>query len=137
MIAVNVIEGACEMMAKKIGMKENTLTLLYALDDGKAHSQKEICKEWLIPKTTLNTIVKECIENEYIFFDNEARKKEKDIRLTEKGRIYANEMLEKIHGAERRAMEKTFFGESDDFSEKLKDFSLNLENEARSFFDEQ
>ena len=61
MISINVITGIYSLMAKKIGIKENTLTLLYALDDGKTHSQIEISREWLIPKTTLNTIVKECV----------------------------------------------------------------------------
>lgn len=30
------------------------------------HFQKEISEEWLIPRSTLNTIVKECIEKELI-----------------------------------------------------------------------
>lgn len=84
MISVNVIDGICDIMAKKAGMKMNTLALLYALDDGKAHSQREICEKWLIPKTTLNTIVKECIEEGYIYLNADKGKKEKEICLTKK-----------------------------------------------------
>ena len=58
-IAINSMDGAYEMISRKIGVKENTMILLYALDDGRPHTQKEICEEWLIPKTTLNTIVRE------------------------------------------------------------------------------
>ncbi|MCQ4991523.1 MarR family transcriptional regulator, partial [[Clostridium] symbiosum] len=66
MVSVNVIDGIYAMGAKKIGIKDNSLSLLYVLDDGKPHSQKEICEYWLIPKTTLNTIVKECVNAGYI-----------------------------------------------------------------------
>lgn len=58
-IAINSMDAAYEMISRKIGVKENTMILLYALDDGRPHTQKEICEEWLIPKTTLNTIVRE------------------------------------------------------------------------------
>ena len=61
MICVNVIEGIYSRMAKALGVKENTLVFFYALDDGRAHSQKQICDEWFIPRSTLNTIVKECV----------------------------------------------------------------------------
>ena len=39
----------------RIGVKASELWLLYALDDGAPHSQKQICQEWGLPKTTLNT----------------------------------------------------------------------------------
>ena len=77
MICVNVIDGVFAMGAKKIGVKANMLSLLYALDDGRPHTQKEICEHWLIPKTTINTIVRECIGDGYIVLQGgtEERKK--------------------------------------------------------------
>ena len=65
MICVNVIGGIYDSIAKKTGVKESVLTLLYALDDGAAHFQKEICEEWFIPKTTLNTVIREFVEKGY------------------------------------------------------------------------
>ena len=50
MIAVNSIDGMYDMGAKWSGVKSNTLTLLYALDDDKPHTQKSVYQEWLIPK---------------------------------------------------------------------------------------
>ena len=44
---------------RKVGIKENLLALLYALSDGGHYTQKQICEEWLIPKTTINTLIKE------------------------------------------------------------------------------
>ena len=37
--------------------KDNSLLLYYVLSDEKAHSQKEISEEWMVPRTTLNTAV--------------------------------------------------------------------------------
>lgn len=51
---------------RKLGVKGNALALLYALNDGRAHSQKQISEDWLIPKTTINTIVKEFTDIGYV-----------------------------------------------------------------------
>lgn len=58
MVATNKIDGVYYYFAKRLGLKENEFFFLYALSDGKPHTQKEICDLWLIPKTTLNTVVR-------------------------------------------------------------------------------
>lgn len=136
MIAVNVIEGAYEMIAQKTGVKENTLALFYALDDGKPHSQKKICEEWLIPKTTLNTIVKECVENGYIVLNADHHKKEKEICLTERGKEYAKAILDQVYNLEEAAMKRTLKAASPEFIQALEQFTANLKDEARNFTDE-
>ena len=40
--------------AKKSEIKENEMWILYALNDMKEHSQKEISKTWEIPRSTIN-----------------------------------------------------------------------------------
>ena len=42
-------------VAKKSGVKPNLMWILYALNDGKSHSQKEISVSWDIPITTINS----------------------------------------------------------------------------------
>lgn len=133
MISVNVIDGIYEMIAKKIGIKENTLALLYALDDGKSHSQKEICEEWLIPRTTLNTIVKECVESGYVFLDTDHRKKEKEVCLTEKGQKYASDVLHQVYALEETAMKQTLEKVSAEFIDELELFTSNLKNAVGDF----
>ena len=53
MIASNMLDGIYARMARKLGIKDNTLALLYALDDGAPHSQIEICRQWMIPNTAI------------------------------------------------------------------------------------
>lgn len=129
MIAVNQVEGLYYSAAKKNGVKENTLTLLYALDDGKSHSQKQICEEWFIPRTTINTVVKECVEAGYITLVNEEHSKEKKVAITDKGKIYVQTVLQEVYQAEQNAMTETLKEFSPDFVKALEQFVQHLQNE--------
>lgn len=133
MIAINAIDGTYDLIAKKIGIKENTLALLYALDDGEPHSQKVVCEEWMIPKTTINTIVRECIDQGYVYLHANQRKKEKEICLTERGREYARRILEQVYELEEAAMEQTLAGSSTEFVGALEVFMTHLRLGARNF----
>lgn len=136
MIAVNVIDGIYEKLSKTLGVKENTLVLLYALDDGKPHTQKELCENWLMPKTTLNTIVKECVSAGYMVLHSEEGKKEKEICLTEKGRAYAQAVLQKVYRVEAQAMAATLRAATPAFIEGLECFTGQLQQETRHFINE-
>ena len=83
------------------------LALLYALDDGKPHSQKQIYEDWLIPKTTISTIVKELVKEGYITLLAEEESREKTILLTESGKEYTRILLEKFYTTEQEALKNT------------------------------
>lgn len=100
---LNRIDEIYYHAAKTLGTTENMLALLYALNDGQEHTQKQISREWLIPKTTVNTLVQTCVAEGYIRLEQRAR--EKVIRLTERGRRYADALLEPLYAAERAALE--------------------------------
>ena len=129
MLATNKIDGVYYYIAKKMGINENTLAVLYALDDGKPHSQKQICKEWLIPKTTISTIIKELIDAGYVNLVPGKHTKEKTICLTEKGENYVNKILVVVYEAEQRAMERTQKEFSPEFVEAIDRFSDYLYEE--------
>lgn len=99
------MDGAYYMCAKKFGVKENMLDLLYALDDGAPHTQKQICGDWLMPKTTVNTSVKELVAAGCAALLPAEGGREKTIRLTEKGRRLAEEIMGGVHAAEQAALE--------------------------------
>lgn len=103
--ACNKMDGAYYFCGKKLGIKENTLTIIYALEDGHPHSQKQISEEWLIPKTTINTTVKEMMQEGLITFLPGG--KEKAIMLTEQGRQYVRSVLRDINRAEQQALART------------------------------
>ena len=107
MLATNRIDGAYYLLSRKLGVKENILTLLYALDDEETHSQKRICEDWLFPKTTINTIIRELVQAGYVTLCREENGREKRIALTQAGKDYASKMLKGVYQAEQAAMEKT------------------------------
>lgn len=122
-LAENKIDGVYYYLARHLGINENTLALLYALDDGRPHSQKEICEEWLIPKTTINSIVKKMTAQGYITLQTEPHSREKNLILTEQGRERAEQLLGNIYKAEEKAMREALQKYSPEFIEALEYFA--------------
>lgn len=131
MTATNKIDGAYYFLARKLNIKENTLALLYALDDGKAHSQKQISDEWLIPKTTINTTVKELTDAGYLELLPVEHTREKTIKLTESGKIYTNKILKTVYEAENQALTETINKFGTEFVEAFDFFADSLCNEFK------
>lgn len=125
LIALNQIDGIYYYIAKKAGTKGNMIFLLYALSDGQPHSQKQISEEWLIPKTTINTVVKECIQKGYVKV-SALEKKEKKLELTETGKQYTQTILAPLFETEHQALDQTIKNYSPDFIEALEYFSCRL-----------
>ena len=99
--ALYKIDGFYAAYAKDSGVKENLLWVLYALNDGNAHSQKEICESWDLPRTTVNTIVKELEEEGHVTLTQiKGEKRELNLVLTVKGKAYADHLLTNIYQME-------------------------------------
>lgn len=107
--------------------------MLYALNDGKPHLQKEICEHWLVPKTTINTNIRECVNAGYIVLDVSNHTKEKEIRLTVKGQEYTRTIMNQVYELERRDMEKTLASYSPEFVQAIEQFTAYLKEETEHF----
>ena len=127
MISVNRIDGVYYQWARQTGLKENMLSLLYALSDGKSYTQKQICDQWLIPKTTINTVVKECVDKGYIVLWGEPHTKEKAITLTGSGKRYTDSVLQSLKYIENKAYEKTLERYSPEFIAVFEEFANQLQ----------
>ena len=65
------------------------------------HSQKEISTSWDIPITTINTIVKELINDGYVELSHiKGKRREMNIILTKKGVLYSKEILSDLYKIE-------------------------------------
>lgn len=79
----------------------NELWILYALNDGKDHSQKQIAEDWDIPRTTINTIVKDLEKKGYVTMKLlKGERREMSIILTSEGKKYADTKLEYLYKKE-------------------------------------
>ena len=126
MIGVNIIEGSYDEIARRLGIKENLLVLLYALDDGRAHSQVEISRNWMMPKTTLNTIVRECVEKGLVELEHQPHTREKYLWLTPEGQAYGQKILPLVYEAEERAYRAVLQGAEGEFVEGFEAFAQAL-----------
>lgn len=126
-IAIHNLEKLYSEKTPGIGRQSSELWLLYALDDGEPHSQKQVCEEWAFPRATLNTVIKRYEAAGYLTLNPiPGKRREMQICLTQAGRTHADQMLEAVHRAEDRAMEKTLEACSVDFVDMLECFVKHL-----------
>ena len=141
MITINNLSKIYAINTPKIGRQSTELWLMYALDDGKPHSQKQICEEWGFPPTTLNTVTKKCETAGYLTLTLiPGKRREMQICLTESGKIHAKQLLDAVYRAESYAMEETlkrysaeFISVLDYFGQCLK-FSFEQDSEQNNNF---
>ena len=120
MIAFNRIDSLYVDSVRTFGVKGNLFVLFYAIADGKAYSQRQICDDWKLPRTTLNTIVRECVKDGLVELLPRGNT-EKDIHLTPKGRKLADEVFGPIFAAESRVMEPFLKAGALEMMEKMAD----------------
>lgn len=132
--ALNNIDEVYYLNEGKRKFSDAELTVMYVLDDGKPHSQREISQEWLVPKTSVNTIVKRWEKEGLITMVPIAgRRREMHVTLTEAGHKYSNIFLSFLYQAEEQALYKTIEKYSDNFIEVIEFFGACL----KEAFDEE
>lgn len=126
MLSLNRIDEIYYRWGRRVGLKENLLALLYALSDGGHYTQKQISEEWLIPKTTINTLVRECVQSGYIVLRHEPHTREKLLCLTDAGREYTERVLRQLKQAEARAFDETVKKCGPDITRVFEEFADRL-----------
>lgn len=118
--------------AKKSEIKENEMRILYALNDMKEHSQKEISKTWEIPRSTINTITKDLENRKIIELKKiEGERRELIVKLTDKGKEYTDRVLKDLYEIEKRVFDR-ISKKSDQILEDLNSLYQELENEKEN-----
>ena len=126
-LALYNIDEVYYVSEKKKRLSDAELCIMYALDDGQPHSQKEICDEWLVPKTTVNTIAKKWEAQGYLTLTPiPGKSREMHIMLTDAGRDYAKSFMGFLYRAEDIALKKTIEKYSDEFIEAIEFFGASL-----------
>lgn len=116
-------------------LSDAELSVMYALDDGKPHSQKEISREWLVPKTSVNSIVKRWErEGLLTLVPVPGKRREMHIVLTDAGKEYAKGFMGFLYRAEDAALKRTMERYSPEFVDALEFYAACLKE---SFDDEQ
>ena len=123
------IDEAYFLSFNKKRVSRAELCVMYALDDGEFHSQREIAEDWLVPKTSVNTIVKRWEKEGYLTMRAiPGKRREMQIMLTDAGREYAKGFLAFVYEAEQRAIEKTVARYSEEFVDAIEFFGRSIKD---------
>ncbi len=97
------IDGTYDEYGRNSQIKSpNLLWILYALGDGEKHSQRQICDDWAIPRSTANTIVKDLESKGLIGLSPiKGERRELLISLTSSGKEYADNLLSDLYSREK------------------------------------
>ena len=97
-----------EEWAKAHGMSVNSLLLLSAIHEGgKDCTQRKISQRWMIPKQTINMILKEFARKGLVeLFPMQKDKRNKLIRFTQAGDEYADAIISRLRKVELYAIEE-------------------------------
>lgn len=91
--------------AKRYGYNESDLCLFYALYPDFKLTQSEICKEWGLPKSTINTSLKKYEGLGYLTLTSlPNNKKELVVSLTKKGKDNIKDFIENLLKVEEKVM---------------------------------
>lgn len=95
------VDSFYDEFAKKSNVSPALLWVLYALNDGNSHTQIEISTDWKLPKTTVNTVIKEIQKEGYVeLVPIKGKRREMAIVLTEDGKKFADDLLSELYKKE-------------------------------------
>lgn len=99
------INDIYRVWSRKHEIQDTTLFTLYVIDESSPYcTQNEIRDKLSLPKQTVSLILSGLEEKGYILRElNSKDRRNKIVRFTEKGRQYANSILEKLKSAEIEA----------------------------------
>lgn len=90
------------------GLSDNSLLVLSALyEDEDDCTQKKISQRWMIPKQTVNMILKDFEKKGFVSFSTmQEDKRNKIIHLTDAGQEYADNIISELRKAELSVIEE-------------------------------
>lgn len=102
--AIYRLDSFYDEFAKNSGVSPTVLWILYALNDGKKHTQRDICENWCLPKSTVNTAVSELKRDGYVeLIPVKGTRREMTVLLTQNGTEYAENVLSELYEREQTA----------------------------------
>lgn len=116
--------------AKKLGIGYPEMIVLYALTMMDGITQKEISENFGLQKQTVNTVIRNLKQNDYILLEVcKEDKRERSVILTEKGKEYAIRITKPVFDAENKVYKIIGNERLIQANETMKLFNLLFEKE--------
>ncbi len=105
-LAVIRLRGAYSAWSKNHGILYNEMLVLYTIRDHGYCTQKQVCDNYLLPRQTINHVITDLRNRGLLALSPEnSTGREKAFVLTEKGKAYAQPLLDSLTSTEEQAME--------------------------------
>lgn len=121
------LEAIYDDYARTIGISYTTLFILNLISQYEDCTQKIICEKTMLPKQTVNNVIKKLLDQGYIqletFHENQKTKK---ITFTENGKQYAEPLIQHIQTAECEAMNHFSKSHQKEFIKLMKQYVLKF-----------
>lgn len=103
--AIIKFRGVYSAWSQKHGISYNEMLVLYTIRDCGYCTQKQICESYLLPKQTVNHVIRVMLENGLLCISpNNSTGREKAFVFTGKGNEYAKPFLASIGEVEEKAV---------------------------------
>ena len=123
------VDSFYDEFAKKSNVSSALLWVLYALNDGKPHTQIEISNDWKLPKTTVNTVIKDIQKDGYaLLVPIKGKRREMSIVLTESGKAFADNVLSDLYKKEAEVF-RSFSSEEQEIVKVLEKLAKKLKGD--------
>ncbi len=103
--ALNKIDLAYEVIAKKHGLTYNSLMMIYVIIENENITQKQTCDELHLPKSTVHSILLDFMKQGYVELVEGNNKKEKFIAVTHAGQQFFLKILEETQALEKNVLD--------------------------------
>lgn len=124
------IDRMYEEYAKATGLTYMSSTVLGIIYDYPENcTQKLICEETHFPKQSVNMIIKSFLEQGYVELNEiPSDRRNKQINLSEEGKIYADKIIGKLRKAEYNAMEALTFEQREHLINLIEIYEKSFQN---------
>ncbi len=114
--------------AHKANTTYNRLVIYYAIKEAPNCTQKHIVEYWGVPKQTVNTVIQNLIKEGMVELIKQEGKREKIIFVTEFGKVYISNIIDKIMEFENLSIEVLNDDEFKKLDDYMKKFSEKFES---------
>ncbi|MDL2248904.1 MarR family winged helix-turn-helix transcriptional regulator [Tyzzerella sp. OttesenSCG-928-J15] len=135
------IEKLYNQYAKSLGMTYMSLVVLeviYNTPENESCTQKTICEQTHLPKQSVNGFIKTFWEQGYVeMTEHPNDRRNKEIKLSESGKIFAENIIGKILKAEQEAFGRMNYNQRQEIIELFQNAELSLKEIIKTDSNEQ
>lgn len=116
-------DAVYDRLARQNGLTYNALMVIYILFKQESVTQKALCEELFLSKSTVHSIVKGFIVDDILTFSEQKYGKEKELIFTVNGKKYAENIMDIVQDEEMRLLQ--YLGEEN--CKELGEIALKLQ----------